>query len=651
MRILPFLFPILLIFLVGQAVFFSCSPAQAPVANIPYSRIDSIRSEMVALGIDTQRIDGLVNDLRPILFSSLADRELENWYVNRRAWLTKYGDPTNVHYCAELIYEDYLQKGRLSDASKVKNALSRLSIYDGDFSEAIKASLEAYELAQRADDSLEIGWNSALISSNLLISGDYQATKEYAQQAMKMGRQLGHQGIQALAYNIFGGVASYQEDYEASMKFAKKGVAIARANDLPELANRGVSTIAYNHNRQGQYDQAIEVLNENIDLLELPVSLIRMFLYFNYQNAYLGKKEFAKSAHYLEQGCEMATEMGFVFAQLQCEKNKASLFNEQQLFQEAFNASQRTQDLQQQLTGLNQSRAMQAMKTRMSVLEKDLEIEKLKQARLESEHANRQKTRGIIFGTAFLLITGLAIYFFTLSQNRAKYAEQQKQLAETKLQVLQSQMHPHFIFNALGGIQNYILKSKKIEAYNYLGKFATLLRTITKISTQVHIEVDQEVAFLQSYLEMEKLRFRDDFVYSLRVDPPLLNEGYLIPSMFIQPLVENALLHGLAGLNRQGKLVVEITHCPYREGICCTVEDNGRGREAANRITEKQDRKNNLSIATVNTAKRLDFLNRLGYEEVQSKIEDLYNNDQPAGTRVLLFLPFINKVDLVYASS
>jgi len=648
MRILQFLIPILLVFLIWQA--FSIGYAsQTTISDIPHSRADSIRAEMVIAGIESHKVEELVDYIRPFLFSSLADRELENWYVNRRAWTAKFGDATNVHYCAEIVYENCIQAGQLSDASKVKNAISRFAIYDGDFYEAIKASEEAYALAQRADDSLSIGWNLTLMSSNFLISGDYLATKEYAQRAMELGQKIRHQGIQALSYIILGGVEAYQKNYELSMQLIEKGVLIARQNNLFEVANRGVSNIAYNYNRLGRYDQAIEVLDKNIDLIELPVSLISMFLYFNYQSAYLGKKDFVKATHYLDLGCEMANKLGYVYAQLHCEKNRATLYNEQGLFQPAFIASQRMQDYQQQLSGLQQTRAMQAMKTRMSVLEKDLEIEKLSQARLESEHAYRQKTRGFIFSLAFLILTGLAIYFFTQSQNRAKSAEQQKQLAETKLQVLQSQMHPHFIFNALGGIQNYILKSKKIEAYNYLGKFATLLRTITKISTQVHIELDQEIGFIQSYLEMEKLRFRDDFVYSLQVDPALLDKGYLIPSMFIQPLVENALIHGLTGLSRQGKLSIEISLCSHREGICCRVEDNGRGRDAAQKITQKQGHKNNLSIATVNTRKSLDFLNRLGYEEVESKIVDLHGKGGPSGTRVLLFLPFINKVDLIYS--
>ncbi|MEL6628892.1 MAG: histidine kinase, partial [Bacteroidota bacterium] len=241
----------------------------------------------------------------------------------------------------------------------------------------------------------------------------------------------------------------------------------------------------------------------------------------------------------------------------------------------------------------------------------------------------------------FLVTFIPGVYFFMRSRHRANSALQQKEIAEAKLHVLQSQMHPHFMFNALGGVQNYILKSEKIEAYNYMGKFATLLRTITKTSNQMHIELEQEIEFLKSYLDMEKLRFRDDFQYSIEVDPELQTTQVSVPSMVIQPLVENALIHGLSGLERKGTLEITINKLPNGQGICCTVEDNGRGREAAREIAKRQASKGHLSIATVNMQKRLEFLRSFGYGDVESKVEDLHENGEAVGTKVCIYLPFM----------
>ncbi|MEL6357478.1 MAG: histidine kinase, partial [Bacteroidota bacterium] len=212
-------------------------------------------------------------------------------------------------------------------------------------------------------------------------------------------------------------------------------------------------------------------------------------------------------------------------------------------------------------------------------------------------------------------------------------------------QVLQAQMNPHFMFNALGGIQNYILKSEKIEAYNYLGKFASLLRIIANYAANVHIELEREVEFINTYLELEKLRFREDFDYTLEVDERLKNGNYNIPSIVIQPIVENAMIHGLAGLERKGYLRVDIR--PFQDGIMCVVTDNGRGRKAAEEIGRRTRQTKHLSIASVNTKNRLAFLRKIGYENAKLEVEDLYQNGEAAGTKVTIYLPFMYKENFV----
>jgi len=444
-----------------------------------------------------------------------------------------------------------------------------------------------------------------------------------------------------------GGIKGYQFKYDAAIALIKQSILVARANNLPEIERRGVVNVSFNYNRLGLYNESITFLNEHIDFSQIAPSITNTFLCYNLHSAYLGMQDFDKASFYLDRGCAMANEFGFVYAQLFCERYRTALYKAQRSYQEALAASERARDIQAKLTGAEQTRAIQSLKTRLRLLEKDLEIERLDQASKEQEQAYEKRFGRFIATIGFLAFFIPTVFLIMRNRHQVKSAEQQKELAETKLQVLQSQMHPHFIFNALGGIQNYILKSEKIAAYKYLGKFATLLRTITKSATQIHVPLDQEIAFIKSYLDMEKLRFRDDFVYSLTIDPLLEQTKVVIPSMIIQPIVENALMHGLAGLNRQGAVKIEIKPCSDQDGICCIVADNGRGRQAAKKIAEKQDFKGHLSIATVNTQKRLDFLRLMGHEQVAMEIEDLYSGGKPAGTKVSVFLPTIKEEEPV----
>ncbi|MFK8163407.1 MAG: histidine kinase [Lewinella sp.] len=616
-------------------------PTSTPPASAP--NVDFIRSEMVSSGIDSQRITELVVYLRPFLFSTLADQKLENWFVSKKAWVDTFEDAQNILYVADLTYADYLKTGDLAAAAKVKNAVSRIYAKNGNFPDAIKASQLGFELAKRAKDSVSIGWNLTAMSGYFGMLSDLKTGEEYGTRALQLARSINTPEMEASILNVLGGIKSYQLEYDSAIVLMKQSILMSRENNLPEIEKKGIINVSFNYNRLGLFDESIEFLKENVDFSQIPPSISNIFLCYNLQSAYLGMQDFEKANFYLDLGCKMANEFGFVYAQLHCEKYSTVLYKEQGLHQEALVASERSMEIQAKLTGAEQVRDIQSLKTRLRLLEKDLEIERLNQASNERKQAYQKRFVWFIIVIGFLAFFTPVIYFIMRNRHRVKSAVQQKKLAETKLQVLQSQINPHFIFNALAGVQNYILKSEKMKAYKYLGRFATLLRTITKSSTQIHIELDQEIQFIESYLDMEKLRFRDDFVYSLNVDPSLKGIMVIIPCMIIQPVVENALVHGLVDLNRQGVLKIEVKSCLDKAGICCVVSDNGRGRKASKEVAKKQDSKDHLSIATINTNKRLDFLRFLGYENVGMEIEDIYTNNEPAGTRVSLFLPILKK--------
>jgi len=606
---------------------------------------------MIVAGIDSQKVGELVNTLRPLLMAPVCERKIENWYANKSAWIDQFGDPQNVYYSAQIIFEEFLLTDDLSNASRAKSAISRLYAKDGHYPVSIEAGKEAYELAQRAEDSIAIGWSLTSMSNSFSTMRDLEAARSYGENALQLSRDIQHPAIEATALVILGGVAARDSLYDTALALTQQGLNVAKTHGYPVIERRALLNISYNFNHTLRFDESIELLTKNVDFSNLSVSIPNIFLCFNLQGAYARKKDYAQASHFLDLACTLANEMDFTYAQLNCEKARTRLFEQQSQYAQALAAANRASNIQQKITGLQQTQAIQSLKTQMRLLEKDLEIEKLDQAHIASEHAYRQRFRAFLFATAFLLFFAVGTYFFMRSQNQTKSAEQQKKLAETKLHLLQSQIHPHFIFNALAGIQNYILKSKKIDAFNFISKFATLLRTITKTSTQIDIKLGQEIRFIESYLEIEKLRFRDDFTYSLEVDPELLDmSNFRIPNMIIQPVVENALVHGLAGLDGRGKLSVEIKTCQYHEyGVCCIVTDNGRGREAAKKLAAQQNSEDHLSIATVNTNKRVEFLRSLGYTKVQFNIEDLYENGHPAGTQVSIFLPYLQEKELAFA--
>ncbi len=198
-------------------------------------------------------------------------------------------------------------------------------------------------------------------------------------------------------------------------------------------------------------------------------------------------------------------------------------------------------------------------------------------------------------------------------------------------------MNPHFIFNSINTAQNFVLNSRKEEAYEYLADFARLLRMVLENSGKTFVPVEDEVQQLRLYIELERTRFSHKFNYEIQIDPQLENGVYEIPGMLIQPLVENAIGHGL--MNRKdanGKLMVSLKLSG--EQILCEVIDNGIGREKAAQIKRSKDILY-PSTAIPNIKERLLTLQNLTQGPMDLEITDLFEQGIPAGTRVRLLLP------------
>ncbi|MBO9733015.1 MAG: histidine kinase [Chitinophaga sp.] len=245
-----------------------------------------------------------------------------------------------------------------------------------------------------------------------------------------------------------------------------------------------------------------------------------------------------------------------------------------------------------------------------------------------------------------LLAASLVYLYFRLRissiRKEAKQREAiQQQIAQLEMKALRAQMNPHFIFNALNSIQTFMMKSETEQALSYLSRFAKLIRNVLDNSQLNNITIAQEVSVLENYMELEKLRFTDEFEYEIIVDPSLDPHMVEVPTMIIQPFVENAIWHGL--LHEKGKGKVTIIFNKVDNRIRCTIEDNGIGREksaAMKRVNKPRHQSRGLQI----TRDRLSLYNSRFNVDASFDIEDLTDEEGKAmGTRVNLWLPLIEE--------
>jgi len=237
------------------------------------------------------------------------------------------------------------------------------------------------------------------------------------------------------------------------------------------------------------------------------------------------------------------------------------------------------------------------------------------------------------------LAAGAGVYIFHRyrRQKREKDYQLNKKMQDLEMMALRAQMNPHFIFNCLTSIQYHIMHADVKNASAYLHKFSTLIRKTLQSSTASMITLREEILLLELYLDLEKLRLGERMDYTIELSPELEPGDQMIPSMIVQPYVENAVKHGVSPLQGvRGKVLVgfkKIDDC-----ICCTIEDNGPGMDTSgySRSAETGHQSMGKSI----TEKRILTLNALQKEKIHILITDKRSSGYPTnGTLIQLFFP------------
>lgn len=286
-------------------------------------------------------------------------------------------------------------------------------------------------------------------------------------------------------------------------------------------------------------------------------------------------------------------------------------------------------------------------KRNVIILESNRQI---KQKELENKHLQELATlqkRDLVFKNALLLgalillilsiLIAFVIYKNIQSKKKRTDAAFKQNIAEVQMRSLRSQMNPHFIFNSLNSIENYMLRNDKNKAVEYLNKFSSLIRIILNSSRIEYFPFIKDFEGIQLYVELEQLRFNNKFCYTTDIDPELMNGDYKVPSLLIQPYVENAIIHGLSQ-SEAPDLELKLAATLHDDYITYIIEDNGIGRAQSQKY-KQHNKPTYKSLGMQLTQERIDIFNRQQKSDGTVTIKDLYDEDgMAAGTRVKLII-------------
>ncbi|MFT7606743.1 MAG: two-component system LytT family sensor kinase, partial [Saprospiraceae bacterium] len=265
----------------------------------------------------------------------------------------------------------------------------------------------------------------------------------------------------------------------------------------------------------------------------------------------------------------------------------------------------------------------------IDLLQRDYDLEEKDKELLQSQ----LQTQKIIIGLLSLVLLASLVFFYFLYKNvKAKRKANQSLL----LKSLRTQMNPHFIFNALNSVNNFIAKNDEKAANKFLSSFSKLMRKVLDYSQKDFITFEEEIELNELYLKLEHFRFRDKFDYTFRNDAEQDGYNLEVPPMLIQPFIENAVWHGLRYKSAKGKLDVTVTKDAGK--LIIRVKDNGIGREKSRELKTKNQMKYK-STGLENVSKRIALINEIYNKNYEINVSDLDDNAEDKGTVVEIKIP------------
>jgi tetratricopeptide (TPR) repeat protein len=590
---------------------------------------------------------------------------------------------------------EYFRKaGDEEDEAEVNTWLGAVLIYEGKYEEAFPYCERAVMLAKKKrTHNLSLGpvlmqFSLNNISDLYRVAGDYETALEYLHKARQVSIEYKQDWTMddklALLYNKTG-------QYDSALFYLQKN---SKANPNSQDSKK---LLGETYLLAKNYDKAITLFKEGIDLsaknydrltaqykadnhiIDKPKKSINLFYnqrkngflmstFLNMAKAYSEKGNHAVALKYIKQSDH------YRYGDEIIASSAESLMHDYDLLSSIYHNARKNDSAYNYLKkyialkdSIDNKKALWRLNMKLSNY-KSAALNAKKEADLAmSEQKLKQQVfirNGLGAGLLLILIIGFFAFRnlhlkrkneklqlqkdFEVHKLKTKQKETdlQRQAVELEMQALRAQMNPHFIFNCLSSINRFIFKNDNKTASDYLTRFSRLIRMVLVNSQKKLITLEDDLEMLRLYLDMERMRFKNGFDYSITTNNTIDAGAIFIPPLLLQPFCENAIWHGLMHKDGQGHLNISITE--ENRFLNCAITDDGVGREkAATYKSKSAEREKSLGLKI--TSARLALLNKEQNKETAYQIEDVLNEEGDiAGTKVnlkIFYKEFLEEIE------
>lgn len=552
-------------------------------------------------------------------------------YYHGRAHILSY-QGNNVK--ALQIYNLLLSEARLNNHKqgmyKAYAAIGLTQRNLGKLPEAMEATLQSLHYATETGKKKQMA--SAYSNIGLILSDQKKPEEAIAsyKKAISIFIETGDSVNLSFQYNDVGAI--YEEMHQGAKAREYLYLALEcgqKANNANAVASAHTN-LGANFIGAGLPDSALFHLQKAIGLWEKRGDIEGLIpCIVNVALIYSKKGDMEKALVYVEEANKMAYAIHSLHFVSETEKILSEIFRNSKDFKKAYEHYYKHIAARDSM--FNEENAARLVKAEMNYeFGKKQLLEQQEQLRKDAEtEATRRRQQVIIWVVSGSLLLLSVIAFLVIRQFRFRNKGREMQL-EQKL--LRSQMNPHFIFNSLQAIQNFILKHNEKEAVRYLGSFASITRSVLENSRMEMIPLRKEAGLLGNYLQLQKLRFGDKFDYEILVDDAISQDEVYIPPMLSQPFIENALEHGMSGIDTGG--LIRVHFGLQDQLLVLEITDNGYGMQAS-----KKQEKDHTSLAMTITRERIELMNRKSVSKIAFTVSDAYPGSERVGVKVRFTIP------------
>ncbi|MUU78295.1 tetratricopeptide repeat-containing sensor histidine kinase [Winogradskyella endarachnes] len=457
----------------------------------------------------------------------------------------------------------------------------------------------------------------------------YLEQQEYTK-ALKSFKTLLHNPENKSKYTTefyIGNVYGEQKKLDSSIYYYKKALVGAELNKRPIFIANIKTNLGVVQTNAGFLEDGLLNTQESLDIIETHnIEGLRVTAYTNAAEVYLQNNNIEKAQYYASNSLKLSEGINSLSTKNSALATLANVYAQKGDYKNALTNYKEHIVLRDSL--INADRKLEISRKEIQFkADKDKAI-----AQVEIERQKSIKNASIIGGAGLVLAAIIGFILYRRKRDavsKSKEAEFNAKVSDTELKALRSQMNPHFIFNSLNSIGDYILKNDTQSASDYLSKFAKLMRLTLENSEKKEILLSEDISLLRTYMDIERKRFNNTFTYNIIVDEGLDEDNILVPPMILQPFIENSIIHGLSHKENSG--VLTISFKAKNDMLICSVDDNGIGRKSS--ATNKANTENK-SMGMAITKSRIEIINKL--KNTNGNIEII---DKTKGTRIDVSLP------------